>query len=253
MNKKTILLVVWLVLLGGLFFGISHFGSGEDGTTPRPGNPPSPTPTITAKDWPQVVAHAAAPPRGNPNARYTVAEFGDFECPQCGKVRPVLEKLLQKYPDQMNVIFIHRPFPNIHHWALKAAQASQIAAAQGKFWPMYDILYANQAKYGEPERDLPLKDLAGFAAEAGLDKAQFLAAMKAGQGVQAVKTAADFADSITVQLTPTLMVHDNTKDTLTIYTGLRPESPVYVRPDAHYFDTEFVAHPPWLGNTAGKK
>ena len=70
-NKKPILMVVWLVLLGGLLFGITHF-NGASGTT-EPGKPPPappvPTPALLAKRWPEILAHAAAPARGAETAR----------------------------------------------------------------------------------------------------------------------------------------------------------------------------------------
>ena len=126
------------------------------------------------KQWPEIVAHAAAPPRGNPHARYTLVEFGDFQCPQCGKARPIIEAMLRQSPDQVNLLFFHRPFPQMHQWALAAAEASEAAAAQGKFWPMYDDLYSHQD-------DLEPGYYAGYAADIGLDAKTFQAALASHQ------------------------------------------------------------------------
>lgn len=251
MSKKPILLVVWLVLLGGLLYGVSHFGSSSiNGPDAGDKRPPPPV-TVSAAQWPQVIAHAAAPARGNPQTRYTIAEFGDFECPQCGRVRPLIETLLQKYPTQINLIFVHRPFPNIHGWALTTAQAAQIAADQGKFWPMYDALYSHQKDLTalaplESHKDLPPGALTEYAVQAGLDRAQFEAAMKSRQGRSAVDAASQFADSIHVEVTPTLIVHDNVKNTIMVYTGLIPTDKSYITPNTLYFDRDFLERLPWL-------
>ena len=192
-----------------------------------------------AAQWPLIVSHAAAPARGRAAAPYTVAEFGDFQCPQCGKARPLLESLLQKYPAQVNLIFIHRPFPQIHHWAIPAGQASEIAAAQGKFWPMYDVLYSHQD-------DLEPGFYGDYAAQVGLDKAVFQKAVDSGQGLDKVNAASAFSDSLAIQLTPTVLLYDRAKNKVTLYVGLNgtkmPDgSPQYAGIN------DLLAHPPWGG------
>lgn len=241
-GKKVVLLVVWLALLGGLIFWIKTAGSngGENipGVTPaKPVPAPVLNPALLESRWPEIVAHAAAPPRGGASARYTLAEFGDFQCPQCGKARPVLEALLQKYPAQVNLIFLHRPFPQMHPWALPAGQASEIAAAQGKFWPMYDVLYSSQD-------NLETGFYGGYAAQVGLSEARFKSAFNAGQGQAEVKAASKFADSLGIQETPTILLRDNSAKTVTIYVGTKGTqnadgSPQYPGVDA------LAAHPPW--------
>jgi protein-disulfide isomerase len=238
--KKIVIVVIWLALLGGLIFWIkTEGGSGQASDAPKP--IPAPTLNIAALEaqWPQIVAHAAAPPRGSANAPYTIAEFGDFQCPMCGRARPVIESLLQKYPAQVNLIFLHRPFPEIHHWALSAGQASEIAAAHGKFWPMYDLLYSHQDNlepgyYGD------------YAAQAGLNDTQFKAAFDSGQGQAQVKAASTFADSLNIQDTPTFLLRDNTAKTVTAYVGTvgtknADGSPQYPGLQA------LAANPPWAG------
>ena len=214
-GKKVVLLVIWLALLGGLIFWIKTAGGGEvtPGITP---SKPHPAPTLNTAlleaQWPNILAHAAAPPRGNAAAGYTLAEFGDFQCPQCGKVYPLIETLLRKYPAQVNLLFLHRPFPQMHPWALPAGQASEIAGAQGKFWPMYDILYRHQD-------NLETGYYGGYAAQAGLNEAQFKSAFDAGQGLSQIKAASAFADSLGIQETPTILLRDNTAKTVTVYVG----------------------------------
>lgn len=237
-NKKSLLLVVWLALLGGLLFGITHFSGGTNGTgNAQTTPPPTAVPEMAAvtRRWPEVVSHAAAPPRGRPDAPYTIAEFGDFQCPQCGKSRPVIEQLLAKYPNQVNLIFVHRPFPSIHHYALAAAEASEIAANQGRFWPMYDELYSHQD-------DLEPGFYGDYAQAVGLNKAQFNAAMDAHVGQAAVDAASKFSDSLGVEETPTLLLRDNVHGTVTAYVGRTGKDN---RPGVPGID-DLAANPPWL-------
>lgn len=235
-DKKVILLVVWLALLGGLLAWINRAPPKEHQSKNTPSHP-QPDPVKIAAQWPQVVAHAAAPARGNSKAHYTIAEFGDFQCPQCGKARPLLEKLLAQYPAQVNLIFVHRPFPSIHEWAIPAGQASEIAAAQGKFWPMYDVLYAHQD-------DLETGFYSDYAAKAGLDKAQFKSAFSAGTGQDKVKASTLFADSLNIQQTPTLLLHDNTANTVKIYMGLDTKSNAESGSPFPGLN-DLVSQPPW--------
>lgn len=241
-GKKAVLLVLWVALLGGLIFWIKTIGNGPihiPGTKP-PKSTPAPKLDIAVLQakWPQIVAGAAAPARGNPNARYTVAEFGDFQCPQCGKVYPVLETLLQKYPAQVNLIFLHRPFPQMHQWALPAGQASEIAAADGKFWPMYDMLYTNQD-------NLETGYYSTYAEKIGLDKAKFKAAFDGGQGLPQMTAATAFADSLAVSETPTMLLRDNKTKAITVYVGKTGDK----NPDGsqHYPGIDTVlANPTWM-------
>jgi len=234
-GKKVALLAVFLALMAGLGLWITKFNPEVPASKPQP-TPPLDTAKL-AGQWPQILSHAAAPARGSAAARYILAEFGDFQCPQCGKTRPFLEALLNKYPAQVNLIFIHRPFPQIHQWAIPAGQASEIAAAQGKFWPMYDVLYAHQG-------DLETGFYGDYAAQAGLNKAAFQKAFDAGQGMDKVKSAAAFSDALGITETPTILLHDRVQNTVTVYLGLdgtrlADGSPQY--PGIK----ELVARPPW--------
>ena len=241
-GKQIGLLAVFVALLALLGWGINHFGNAA---ATQVADKPQPAAKMDAAklaaEWPTIVTHAAAPPRGQSDARYTLAEFGDFQCPQCGKARPILEKLLAQSPAQVNLIFLHRPFPSIHQYAIAAGQASVIAASEGKFWPMYDVLYSHQD-------DLEPGFYPNYAVEAGLNQGQFKAAQTAGVGKKAVQDASDFADSLNVKETPTVMLYDSKSKTVTLYVGLQgtknPDgSPQY--PGI----LDLQSRPPWAGQT----
>ncbi|HUI43988.1 MAG TPA: thioredoxin domain-containing protein [Terriglobia bacterium] len=103
---------------------------------------------------------------GNPNATVTVVEFGDFECPACGRAEPVVEQLLAKYGTKIRFVFRQFPLSQIHPYAQTAAEASECAAQQGKFWEAERKFYQNQYDLSEPALDR-------YAAELGLDTRQF--------------------------------------------------------------------------------
>ena len=235
-HKKTILLVAWLALLGVLFFAITRLNN----MVPPPGPNPAPPPRMTAAElqrrWPEIVARAAAPPRGDPRAAYTLVEFGDFQCPQCGKVRPIVEGLLAQAHDRVNLLFFHRPLTNLHEWALPAAEASEAAAAQGKFWPMYDTLYGHQD-------DLEPGYYDNYAAAAGLNVPAFRAALASHRYGAKVAQASQLADSLKIVETPTFLVRDNATGRLTLYVGMDNTQPgaESVFPGIK----QLAARPPW--------
>ncbi|MFI7130384.1 Na+/H+ antiporter NhaA [Nonomuraea sp. NPDC050153] len=99
--------------------------------------------------------------RGPEAAKVTIVEYGDFECPYCGRLHPILEEIRQKNPD-VRLVFRHYPIRTLHPRAASAAIVSEAAADQGRFWEMHDILYDNQ-------RFLTDADLEHYAAELGID------------------------------------------------------------------------------------
>lgn len=104
--------------------------------------------------------------RGSATAPVTLVEYGDFECPYCGRAYPIVKELERRAGDLLRVVF--RPFPltNAHPHAEKAAEAAEAAAAQGRFWEMHDILFENQKQLTRP-------DLESYAERIGLDLERF--------------------------------------------------------------------------------
>ncbi len=241
-NKRAVLLVLWLVILGGLYALITHLNVAGGGPTPTP---PPDVPKMSAAtlqaQWPQIVAHAAAPPRGNPHAAYTLAEFGDFQCPQCGKMKPVIEALVNGSGGKANLIFLHRPFPRMHQWALPAAEASLAAAAQGKFWPVYDALYGHQD-------DLEPGYYPGYAADAGLNVTQFRSDLATHKYLPQLNQDTHFADSLNIQVTPTLLVRNNATGKITIYVGADSTQPGAI--PGYQGIKQLAAAPPWQNAVA---
>jgi protein-disulfide isomerase len=84
-----------------------------------------------------------APVKGNPAAKFTIVEFSDFECPYCQRGADEVEKVVKMYPNDIKVAFKHYPLP-FHQKAIPASKAAMAAGEQGKFWEMYELLFANQ-------------------------------------------------------------------------------------------------------------
>src|ERR1700730_6918796 len=82
--------------------------------------------------------------RGRRSAAISLVEYGDFECPYCRAAEPIVTRLMEALGDQLSVTFRHFPMTEVHPHAQHAAEVAEAAAAQGKFWEMHDLLFANQ-------------------------------------------------------------------------------------------------------------
>jgi protein-disulfide isomerase len=140
-----------------------------------------------------------APGRGGAEAKVTIVVFSEFQCPFCGRVEPTLEQALRTYGDDVRVVWKHLPLP-FHERALPAAYAVEAAAAQGKFWPMHDALFAHQTALGPEE-------LAKYAGELKLDVARFTADLASDTVRARVEADRKLAQTLGVRGTPTLFVN----------------------------------------------
>jgi protein-disulfide isomerase len=91
------------------------------------------------------------PSRGPRDARITIVEFADFECPYCRQMAPFLKRLLDDYPRDVRLVYRQLPLTDLHPHALHAAKASLCAQEQGRFWEMHDALYADPAELSTEE------------------------------------------------------------------------------------------------------
>ncbi len=104
--------------------------------------------------------------QGPADAAVTLVEYGDYECPYCGKAYPVVKAIQQRMGDSLRFVFRNFPINTVHEHAGVAAQAAEAAAAQGKFWEMHDLLYENQDGLAEV-------DLHQYALKIGLEIYRF--------------------------------------------------------------------------------
>ena len=137
--------------------------------------------------------------RGPKNAPVTMVEYGDFECPYCGKAEPALRELLAGHGD-VRYAWRHLPLTDVHPHAQLAAEAAEAAAAQGAFWEMHDLLMSRQDA-------LTPADLVRYAGELGLDTERFTRDLRSGTGAARVAEDVESADLSGVSGTPTFFVN----------------------------------------------
>jgi protein-disulfide isomerase len=142
---------------------------------------------------------------GSEHARVTVVEYGDFECPSCKVAVPTPKLLLERFPSRIRFVFRHFPLQEAHPHAQLAAEASEAAAAQGKFWAMHDVLFQNQAHLKD-------KDLHRYAADLGLDMARYTAEMDDHIYLQKVREHVEGGRRSHIRATPTFFVDGIVQD-----------------------------------------
>ena len=79
--------------------------------------------------------------------------YGDFQCPYCAAAQSIVRRVRTRLDGRLRFVFRHLPLPEVHPDAERAAEASEAAAAQGRFWEMHDALYANRGKLDESDAD----------------------------------------------------------------------------------------------------
>lgn len=136
--------------------------------------------------------------RGNAESRLVLVEYLDFECPFCARVTGGLEQVLGHFGDRLLYVQRHLPL-DVHPHAIPAALAAEAADRQGRYWDMHDILFSHQA-------ELEVEDLAGYAADLGLDVEQFLRDLDDEELMRRVQRDVASAEASGVRGTPTFFI-----------------------------------------------
>ena len=162
--------------------------------------------------------HAADHIRGAGDAVVTLLEYGDFECPFCGRAFPELRQVLQQPGPRVRFVFRHFPLTHEHPHAQHAAEVAEAAAAQGKFWEMHDLLFTRQAALGDD-------DLVGYARDLGLDVERVRHDLKAHVHARRVRDDAASGTRSGVTGTPRFFIngqrHEEPGDARTLAAALR--------------------------------
>ena len=147
-------------------------------------------------------AHA----KGADNAPVTLEEFGDFECPPCGALYPLLKKIEADYGEEkLRLVFRQYPLPQIHKHALVAAYAAEAAGFQDRFWEMYDKMYSDQATWSKAPD--PRTFFLEYARDIGLDVARFQRDINSPEAQTRVMFDYQRGRSLGVTGTPTLFIN----------------------------------------------
>ncbi len=169
--KRALPFVIIAVVLGAVILLVKYLQSPTPQTQPLPALVASASPAATVVNK-GVPGAEPAHTHGNADAPVTLEEFGDFECPPCGLLHPILKTLETEFgPTKLRIIFREFPLVPTHPHALAAARAAEAAGLQGRFWEMHHMLYENQAKWHEAFDTRPIFE--GYATKIGLDLNQF--------------------------------------------------------------------------------
>ena len=138
--------------------------------------------------------------QGPASTPVTLIEYGDFECASCLQAHQALKVILPHFGDKLRFVFRHFPLREVHLHAELAAEAAEAAGAQGKFWPMYDLLFSNQPHLKE-------KHLLDYAGQIDLDIPRYQNEMKDHVYLQRVQEHLESGRKLHVRATPAFYVN----------------------------------------------
>ncbi len=139
------------------------------------------------------------PVKGNPEAKVTIAEFSDFQCPFCASVEPTLKKILETYPNDVKLIYKNFPLPS-HQYAVDSALAVLCAKDQGKFWEYHDTLFNNQGS-------LAVEDLKRYAGDLSLNAQDFNACLESKKYATQIEVDKNEGNRLNITGTPAFFIN----------------------------------------------
>ena len=190
------------LVVGGVIKGGSAttvVATNTDGTGGTPTTPPTPPPTNYA---PVKPVGSNDHIKGGKNAKVTLIEYSDFECPFCKRFSPSLEQALKDFPNDVRLTYRHFPLRSLHPNAQKAAEASECAAKLGgndKFWAMHDKLIGDTA--------MSTDNMKRFAKEIGLDQGKFNTCLDKGETADRVNSDFNEGSTFGVEGTPATFIN----------------------------------------------
>ena len=148
---------------------------------------------------PRVKVSTDGPSRGPLDAKITIVEFSDFECPYCRNAASTIEQVMAHYDGKVRLVYRNFPLP-IHDRARQAAQAAACAYQGGKFWPYHDLLFRNQTALAED-------DLTKYAREVGLEEGTFVSCLQDGRSTSLIDKDIADAEAAGVNGTPAFFIN----------------------------------------------
>lgn len=208
--KRILPFIIILVVLGAALGSVWYL------TRPIPANPTTnqptpPTPGSQTTPAQQPVATNRGIPGAEPahslgpaNAPIHLEEFGDFECPPCGALHPILEQMHEEFGNRLRITFREYPLPS-HQHARAAASAAEAAGIQGKFWPMHDLIYERQNAWKTQFNARAIFE--GYAREIGLDVERYNRDLEGNLVAQRIFQDNRRGQSLGVGGTPTVFIN----------------------------------------------
>lgn len=173
---------------------------------------PSPAPPARNSVSPVATAPQTLPPGAEPahavgaaTAPVTLEEFGDFQCPPCGLLHPVLKTMEKEFGEKLRVVFRQYPLVPAHQHALSAARAAEAAGLQGRFWEMHDMIFENQQGWNKAFDARAIFE--GYAQKIGLDMEKYRKDVASEVVAQRIFLDGKRAHALGVQGTPTVFMN----------------------------------------------
>jgi protein-disulfide isomerase len=163
---------------------------------------PSPPPVVD----PELADNGHA--TGNPDAIVTVVTFSDFQCPACAAAFPAAEQVIQKYQGRIRFVYRHFPLISIHPFSVSAAEASECASKQGKFWEMHDSLFQQNLVWTNTiDLVQARQNIRGIAQQIGLELNSYDSCLSGHAGLAQVQKDVEDGIRFGVNATPTFFIN----------------------------------------------
>jgi len=190
--KNIPLLVGTLLVTLLLVVGIAYFFS---------------SPSNSKKVDQQILVGNTKNVRGPDNAKVTVVEFSDFQCPACGATQPLVKQLLDKHGNEIRFVYRHFPLTQLHPNAMPAALAAQAAASFNQFWAFHDLLFANQSEWADLPTDQAQQKFLDYAEKLQIDKTEFSKRIDSSEAHQQITDDISDGTKAGLEATPTFFVN----------------------------------------------
>lgn len=208
MKRALPFLIIGIVLVIAVMaaFYLKRSTGAPVALSPTPASPTASNRTTPGSE-PAAAATGATPPHvhGPADAPVTLEEFGDFECPPCGMLHPVLQTMEKEFSGRIRIIFREFPLVPAHVHALAAARSAEAAGLQGKFWEMHDLLYDNQKVWHDAFDSRPIFE--DYANRIGLNMEKFRSDTSSEAVAQRIFLDGKRAHAFGVTGTPTVFMN----------------------------------------------
>lgn len=208
MKRALPFIIIGIVLVAGITAVVIFSRQrGDNAGAFATNNQQTQTTASTSSATPQSSPNAPAgltKPNVKVSSPVILEEYGDYQCPPCGILHPVLKQIEHEYGDQLRVVFRHYPLTKIHKHAMMAAQAAEAARNQGKFSQMHDRLYGTQNGWKDLADGRPT--FIGYARELGLNVERFSRDMDSSEVQQRIASDMQRGSGVGVSGTPTVFI-----------------------------------------------
>ncbi|MBI4239952.1 DsbA family protein [Candidatus Uhrbacteria bacterium] len=204
--QRVLLWTCIIVVLGGIVWAaVSSTKKSGESSEKRSID----TSRVDEKDW----------MKGNRDAKLTLVEYSDFQCPACAAYHPVVRKVAYEMGGRVKIVYRHYPLKSTHKNAESASRAAEAAGVQGKFWEMHDMLFEKQSEWSPLGDPKPTFD--EYAKSLQLNVEKFSQDMASSQVQAKIDSDVKSADKASVNATPTFFLNGKKLDQPQGYDGLK--------------------------------